>query len=65
MPLPCAHLADIDNLSKLNLQTDVYWSEELNMTVVENVTVARASQTELRSNPVYTQVTMIIIQGRA
>ena len=45
-------------------QTEVYWSDELNVTVVENVTVARASQTALRSNPVYTQVTMIIIQGR-
>ena len=48
----------------MQLQTDVHWSEELNVTVVENITVARASQTALRSNPVYTQVTMIIIQGR-
>ena len=42
-------------------QTDYYWSDELNATVAENVTVARASQTALRSNPVYTQVTMIMI----
>ena len=52
------------SLSPFKFQTEMYWSDELNVTVVENVTVARASQTALRSNPVYTQVTMIIIQGR-
>ena len=36
----------------------------MNETLAKNVTVAMASQTALRSNPVYTQVTMIIIQGR-
>ena len=45
------------------LQTVDVWSEELNQTVIENVTVAKPVQTALRKNPVYTQVTMIIIQG--
>ena len=52
------------NARPLSFQTEYYWSDEMNETLAKNVTVAMASQTALRSNPVYTQVTMIIIQGR-
>ena len=51
------------NACPLSFQTEYYWSDEMNETLAKNVTVAMASQTALRSNPVYTQVTMIIIQG--
>ena len=49
------------NAYPLSFQTEYYWSDELNETLAKNVTVAMASQTALRSNPVYTQVTMIMI----